>query len=178
MNILLLSDDMLIGGVTRHISDIGNALQQNGHMVIVAATDGPARIKLNPRIRFVALRLKNNESFKNIYSGFIPAYFTIKKIIEDVNIDIIHSHKRYSHALGKILSKRFKIPHITSYQNLFTDKKSVSFFGDKTICCSDAIKDSLIRDYNRSKSEVVTLYYGINPFREESIEEKKNIRKN
>ena len=98
MNILLLSDDMLIGGVTRHISDIGNALQQNGHMVIVAATDGPARIKLNPRIRFVALRLKNNESFKKRISYIISLDIaTLKYPIEEMSMGFYSVHETSTH---------------------------------------------------------------------------------
>jgi L-malate glycosyltransferase len=177
MNILLLTDDMLIGGVSRHVTDIANAFSVNGHSITVAATEGAARKWLHKEIEFIPIYLKNNDRFTNNYIGFIPSYRKLYGLIKQKKFDLVHSHKRYSHLLGKIVTHQFNISFITSYHTVFSDKKIFSFFGDKTICCSNAVKDILLNNYGRSSRELVTIHNGINSFREYSLSEKENVRR-
>jgi glycosyltransferase involved in cell wall biosynthesis len=177
MNILLLTDDMLIGGVTRHVADIANALSAESNSITVAATDGEARKWLSKDIKFIPIFLKNNNQQTNNYFGFVPSYRKLYSLLKQKKFDLVHSHKRYSHLLGKIVAQQFHIPYITSYHTVFSDKKYFSFFGDKTICCSRAVKEVMLKVYGRSNDELITIPNGINPFREYSQLEKENVKK-
>jgi glycosyltransferase involved in cell wall biosynthesis len=177
MNILLLTDDMLIGGVARHVTDIANAFSASGNSITVAATEGDARRWLCKEIEFVPLTLKNNIRMTNNYFGFIPSYRTLHALLKQKKYDLVHSHKRYSHLLGKIVTSQFKIPFITSYHTVFTDKKSLSFFGDKTICCTNAVREILAQKFHRPLEELITIHNGINSFCEYAESEKKDVRR-
>jgi glycosyltransferase involved in cell wall biosynthesis len=177
MNILLLTDDMLIGGVSRHVADIANALFADGNSVTVAATDGESRKWLTKEIEFFPIDLKNNDRQTNKYLGFIPSYFKLQSLVKQKKFDLIHSHKRFSHLLGKIITQQFRMPYITSYHTVFSDKKFLSFFGNKTICCSDAVKQLLLNDHHRSNDELITIHNGVNRFRAYSQPEIENVKR-
>jgi L-malate glycosyltransferase len=177
MKILLLTDDMLIGGVSRHVTDIANAFSVDGNSITVAATDGGARKWLNKEVEFIPIYLKNNDRLTNNYLGFIPSYRKLHALFRQKKYDLVHSHKRYSHLLGKIITRQFNIPLITSYHTMFYDKKYYSFYGDRTICCCNAVKETLLKYYNRSGQELVTIYNGVNSFHEYSQSEKENVRR-
>jgi glycosyltransferase involved in cell wall biosynthesis len=177
MNILLLTDDMLIGGVSRHVTDVANALSVSGNSMTVAATDGEARNWLHRDIEFIPIYLKNNDRLTNNYLGFITSYRKLHALFKQKKFDLVHSHKRYSHLLGKIVTKQFTIPYITSYHTTFRDKKYFSLFGDRTICCSNAVKESLLKYFVRSNEELVTIHNGVHSFQEYSQTEKENVRR-
>jgi glycosyltransferase involved in cell wall biosynthesis len=98
-------------------------------------------------------------------------------LIKEEHIEIIHSHKRYSHLLGKLLAKQFKIPHITSYHSDIVGKNYLTVFGDQTICCSNAVKNLLIKKYGCKDDKSQTIYIGISPFRTLTDSEKKKTLK-
>ncbi|MFA6440410.1 MAG: glycosyltransferase family 4 protein [Bacteriovoracaceae bacterium] len=176
MNILLVSDDMLLGGAARHIVDVANALSGEGTQVTVAATDGVMRRQLSSKVEFVELFMKDNHTTKNSYTGFFPSYRKLAAAVSGEKFDIIHSHKRYSHLLAALVARRYRIPHITTYHTLFTGKKLFSFFGDHTICCSESIRKSLVGDFSRRGDCTITIHNGIHPLRTFNAEERQTAK--
>src|ERR1035437_6485624 len=64
MNILLLIDDLLPGGIARHIVDIANSFPSDEYKVFVAATPSSYVEKLHPNSNLIPLSLLKNNSFK------------------------------------------------------------------------------------------------------------------
>ena len=174
MKVLLIADDMFPGGVSRHITDLSNELHRKGINVVVAATAGHYRSKLNNEIQFVQLFLTKEKSSKKNIVGLVSSYFQLRKIVRLHQFDIIHSHKRYSSYFVEKFLKKGKFIHITSYHSLFDTKIAFSTFGDYTICCSDAVRQHLIKNNGCSKERSKTIYNGIDPFRVHDENQKKN----
>lgn len=163
-NVLLLTDEMLPGGVSRHVIDLANGLKNNGINVIVAATDGPFRYRLDENIPFVELHLLKKNSYAKNIIGYLSAYLKLRSIIRHKNIELVHTHKRYSDLLGRVLAREFGMPHLCSCHNTFENLKLFSVFGDHTITCSNAVQNILIKKYHMDPKKVKTTYYGIKPF--------------
>src|ERR1035437_5018552 len=178
MNILLLIDDLLPGGIARHITDLANALLQTDIKIFVSATPGKFLSKFNKDVSFYPINLLKEDSFEKNYFGIFSSYYRLVKLIKEEHIEIIHSHKRYSHLIGMLLAKQYKIPHITSYHSDIVGKKYLTFFGDYTLCCSNAVRNLLINHYGCKNENSRTIYYGIPPFRTiTGIEKKETLKK-
>lgn len=162
MKVLLITDDMLPGGISRHVTDVANELQRQGVSVTVAATDGKFRTRLNDNVRFEKLFLLKDYSFNKNFLGILPSYFRLRSLLKSEHFDLIHSHKRFTHVLVKILNTNAK--HITSYHNYFQNKKLISLFGDYTLCCSESVRQQMIHLYGCSPHKTTTIYHGIAPF--------------
>lgn len=164
MNILLLIDDLLLGGIARHIVDIANSFPSDEYKVFVAATPSSYVEKLHPNIHFIPLSLLKNDSFEKNILGAIPSFHLLSRLIRQEKINIIHSHKRYAHFIGKLLSKTYGVPHITSYHSVPKGKRILTVFGNFSICCSDAVKKIAINEFGCKPERVITIHNGIEPF--------------
>lgn len=167
MKILLVTDDMLPGGVARHVVDLANGLCEKGMSVTVAATEGRFQQLLCSAVTFESLDLLKKDSFRKNIVGIIPSYFKLKKLIKKNRFDIIHSHKRFSHLLVSLIPKA-NAKHITSYHSVFPGKKLFSVLGDYTVCCSKAVAEQVIHTYNNSPSRTAIIYNGIAPLKKHS----------
>ena len=176
-SILLLTDEMNPGGVARHVVDLANGLRDKGMTPIVAANDGPFRLRLNKEIAFVNLPLFIPKSGRKHFFGLLASYKILVPIIRRENIIVIHSHKRYTDLLGRVLARRMSLPHISTCHNIFSSLRHVSFFGDTTIACSKAVQEMLIGDFRKEAKTVTQIYYGISPFREFQTDEKSQVLK-
>ena len=165
------------GGVSRHVVDLANGLVERGLTPIVAANDGPFRSRLQKQILFVNLPLFNPETGRKSLIGFPSSYKILKNCIGREKVVLIHSHKRYTDALGRILARRMSLPHISTCHNSFTSLRYASIFGDSTIACSKGIEEMLIKDFGKDPKAIRQIYNGIPPFREYSKVEKSQVLK-
>ncbi len=178
VNILLLTDEMLPGGVSRHVVDVANGLKKKNIDVTVAATDGIFRKRLNDDIPFYELSLLQKNSFKKNPIGFFSSYYRLSHLLTKQKFSIIHTHKRYSDLLGRTLAKKFHVKHISSCHNTFHNLRFLPSFGKEyTISCTNVVRNIIIQDYGKLENRVKTVYYGIAPFSSYSIDEKYSIRK-
>lgn len=172
MNILLLTDEMQPNGTSRHVVDLANGLVRNGSSVVVGAHDGPFRSFLDKEAAFISLPLfKKRGTEKNI-SGFLTAAARLARRVRKSGIEIIHTHKRYTDILGRIVARLSGAVHLSTCHNTFSDLKQVSVFGDFTIACSEEIRNTLIKEFGTDPARVATIYSGIHPFRRYPDEER------
>ncbi len=172
MKILLLTDELLPGGVSKYVVDLSNELVTDGHRITVAATEGPYVKKLDSRVSFLHIPLLRKNSYSKKITGFIRSFIILFIHLLNYNYDIIHSQKRYSDLLAFILSKIFHIKHISTCHNTFSDLKMFSVFGDITIAVSHSIRKQLIDIYNKKPEKVVVIYNYCAPFNEYTKDEK------
>jgi len=161
MNILLLSDDMQLGGVPRHVVDLANGLAEHGHGVIVCASDGPSRALLNSRVRFVALQLLQTGTYRKQWLGPTKAFPRLVSLVRREDIDVIHSHKRFTDLLGRAVALSLNRPHVSTCHNTFDDFYRLSVFGHQTIACSKSIEEMLIRRFHKKPESVSVVYVGL-----------------
>ena len=105
MHVLQLIDSLSIGGAERMSVNIGNALQENGHHVILIATrkDGPLTKMLSKGVVFRSLEKKSAID--------VFAFLRFITILYKERIEIIHAHSSsiYWAILGKVFKPRMKI---------------------------------------------------------------------
>ncbi len=177
MNILLVSEDFLLDGVTRHIIDIANGLAEEEHNVFVAATHSNQNGRLNSRVKFIPLFLCYPESYRKRYLGIFKSIMILIRTVQKNNIEIIHTHKRYSDVIGRIAARITGVKHISTCHNEFRDYKRSSLFGDITIAPSPEIAQMLINIFNLDRESIKIIFWGIKPLKLISAEIKKQYKK-
>ncbi|MCX6136617.1 MAG: glycosyltransferase family 4 protein [Ignavibacteriales bacterium] len=146
----------------RHVCDLANGLRDCGMTPVVAATDGPFRARLSEGIRFVDIELLRPGSFAKKSLGLWSAYRKLSDILAAEHFDIIHSHKRYSDLLARLLVKRFRISHTSTCHNIFRHSVLTSHFPQTIIAPSTAVAKSLRTHYGDGRS-VEMIHLGIRP---------------
>ena len=177
MNILIVAEDLLLDGVTRHMVDLANGLTEDGQSVFVAATPSKQKERLNPAVTFVPLHLCFPESYTKNYLGVFKSIKVLVRTIKEKNIDIIHTHKRYADMIGRIAARRTGIKHISTCHNEFRNYRWLSPFGDITIAPSPEISQMLIRIFNLDHENIKIVFYGIKPFKPYSAKLKNEYKK-
>jgi hypothetical protein len=102
MRIMLLNDDLVTGGVAKHIVDLANGLSARGHRISVAAGDGQMRSRLDPRVRLLQLEFSRHGTSHKSSLRIIRSFFDLVRYLREERPDVLHSHKRLSDAVGRI----------------------------------------------------------------------------
>jgi glycosyltransferase involved in cell wall biosynthesis len=161
MNILLFAEDFMLNGVTRHIIDTANGLVQQGHTVVVAATPSGEEVRLDTRVHFLPLSLCKALSDKKKYNAIIPSIVILRRAIRTHQIQILHTHKRYADAIGRIVARMTGTIHLSTCHNEFDSYTGCSFFGERTIAPCETIAKMLIEKFHRSPESIQIIPYGI-----------------
>ncbi len=86
MTILLVIKRFDFGGAENHVCDLANDLCEKGHNVILATGKGRQVEKLNPKIKYIPIKLTD---------FLIPCHILrLTFLIIRHNVDIIHAHQR------------------------------------------------------------------------------------
>ncbi len=169
MKILLLTDGMQPGGVERHVVHLANGLYERGVKVAVAATDGLFRGQLNPSIQFLELPLLHDGSSRKRPLGFLRTILILKKYVHDNKICIIHSHKRYTDFIARLVVSLSKFTiHLSTCHSIFTDMTWFPSFGEYTIACSNCVHQMLIELYGKFQGTVRVIHNGVPAFQKYS----------
>jgi glycosyltransferase involved in cell wall biosynthesis len=173
MKILLVTDELLPGGVSRYVTDVANKLSSRGLAVTVASTGGSFRTRLNSSVRFVPLTLMKPNSYRKDYGGIPRSLIELASFVRQTLPDVIHTNKRFCDTLGRLVARKFGIPHVSTCHNTFAGGQWYSPFGDYTIAVSDAIGHMLISRFGKPPQKVFTIKNEIEPLRSASLGENK-----
>lgn len=173
MNIVLVVEDFVLSGVTRHVIDLANGLAEQGHTVYVAATPGSQTNRLSAQVTFIPLTLCYPNSFKKNYKGLYSSIRILLRFVQNNNIDILHTHKRYADILGHFVARRSGVIHIATCHNEFRNYKWFSAFGDITIAPCPEIAHMLENDFKLHRGSIQQIFYGIKPLK--PLDDKKII---
>ncbi|MFH0991894.1 MAG: glycosyltransferase family 4 protein [bacterium] len=161
MKLLLLTDDLEIGGVPRHVTLLANGLYSRGIEVVVAAIDGPLRESLECPIPFIPLHTHMpTERMKKI-ALLSYSLFPLIHVVQSHRITIIHTHKRFSDLLGRIIARITGTIHLSTCHSLFNNLHHCSIFGDNTIAISARINQELVGSFHKKVSAVRTILPGV-----------------
>ncbi|MFH1678977.1 MAG: glycosyltransferase family 4 protein [Candidatus Omnitrophota bacterium] len=159
MNILILTNHLNIGGITRYVLSLSYGLKKRGHRVFVGSLPGWSEKLLKENgIVFLRLPLKTKSIFslRQIFS-----YIILKRFIRKENIGLIHAQTRITQFLAFVLSKRLNIPYVCTFHGFYRAhlmRRRVSCLGDLTIAISQAVGRHLINDFNLDERKLRVVY--------------------
>ena len=159
-NILHISRTMDIGGAEKIVYQLATDLKEEFESVHVASTGGLWEEELNKNgIKHHKILDVESKSPKTLATNFN----TLRKIIKENKIDIIHTHHRMAAFYARLLMYIFpKVKHIYTAHNIFDNKIKMykySLKGAKVIAVSIAVKEHLKKQLNLNNVEII--YNGI-----------------
>lgn len=172
MNILILANHFNPGGISNYVINLAQGLKARGHKVIVGSSGGEWLERLDKAgIRHIGLPLRT----KSIISPkLFLAYFALKGIIREENIEVIHSQTRVTSVLACWVSRESGTPFISTCHGFFRTSWERMIFpcwGRRVIAISEAVREHLIRDFRVSQEIIRLVHNGID------IEKEKGKRK-
>ncbi len=157
--VLLLTDNLLSGGVQRVVVRTANGLARRGYPVFVAAEAGGGLWdELDERVARRPLAPGFAHS-----SGLLTRILTLRKLARQDKVDIVHAHQRgvaLAATAGTRGTRSVVVEHV---HNVFrpTSKRMTSFRGDKLVACGSEVEQMLIEEYGRAPSRITTILNGV-----------------
>lgn len=160
MNILLAAMSLDIGGAETHVLSLAKELKILGYNPVVMSAGG------------IYVKELEAENIKHFYAplvqkdikSIVKSLKEMRQVIKSEKIDIIHSHGRIPALIGKIISKLFKLPFMTTAHAQSTHEglyRYMSFWGEEVICVSEDIKNHLINNFGVNKDRITIITNGI-----------------
>ncbi|MEZ7743222.1 glycosyltransferase family 4 protein [Gemella sp. 20925_1_85] len=152
-NILHISRTMDIGGAEKIVYQLATDLKAEFDNVHVASTGGLWEEELNKNgIKHHKILDVESKSPKTLATNFN----TLRKIIKENKIDIIHTHHRMAAFYARLLMYIFpKVKHIYTAHNIFDNKIKMykySLKGAKVIAVGEGVSNHLKKDLSVDSS--------------------------
>lgn len=152
-NILHISRTMDIGGAEKIVYQLATDLKEEFENVYVASTGGLWEEELNKNgIKHHKILDVESKSPKTLATNFN----TLRKIIKENKIDIIHTHHRMAAFYARLLMYIFpKVKHIYTAHNIFDNKIKMykySLKGAKVIAVGEGVSNHLKKDLSVDSS--------------------------
>lgn len=162
-NILFLTRTMKIGGTENVILQLCETLQPKVNKIVVCSCGGVNVEKLSE----MGIKHYNVPDIASKKPEVILfAYHTVKQIIKNENITIIHSHHRMAALYARLASGK-KIIRLANAHNTFHDKKIFTRFtykDTKIIAVGEQVKENLTDFYGLPSSQITVIHNAIKPF--------------
>lgn len=143
-NILFFTRTMKLGGTENVILQLCEIFKPLVNKIVVCSCGGINEEKLvRMGIKHYKLPDIENKSIRNVIS--IPK--TIKSIIRNEDITIVHTHHRMAAFYSQLLHIKNEVVLINTSHNAFYDKKfltHIAFRGFNLIACGEGVKKSLV----------------------------------
>ncbi len=149
-----------IGGAETHIVELSKALARRGVEIFVASGGGAyvAELEAAGIKHFkVGLYSKSPRAMK-------AAYDSLKRIIFENKIDVVHAHARIPGFLCGLLSARYKFRFVTTAHWVFDTRfpfRLLTDWGDRTLAVSDDIKKYLMDNYGCPEENILVTINGV-----------------
>lgn len=177
MNILLVTMSMDIGGAETHILELAKELKKRKNNVFVVSAGGKLVEKLiESGIEHVYAPLKDKK-----INHIIKSYKTIKSMIIEKKIDVVHAHARIPGAICGTVCKKMHVPFVTTVHGIYKVNfiyKLLTNWGERTLAVSEDIKNQVIKDYKLKKENVKVTINGIDTEKfKKNLEKKQEMQK-
>ncbi len=176
MNILHITNQLDVGGITSYVLSLGAGLKARGHNIYIASSGGEL---LN---RFVSAGFNYIPVPINTKCEISPkvliSFIKLKKAIKENNIQIIHGHSRTTQVLGYLLGKNLNIPYVSTCHGFFKPRFSRRRFpcwGRKVIAISQQVKEHLKDDFKLPEENIRVINNGVKIEKLVSNDEAKNL---
>ncbi len=158
--ILHLAMSLDIGGAETHIVGLARSLSDRGWPIHVASFGGRRVGDLDALgIRHFTVPLHSRSPFRMLESAR-----AISKLIDDLDIGLVHAHARIPAWISDKICRRKRIPLVTTYHWTFVSGffwNLVTKSGDLTIAVSQDIKDYIVKKFGFDPGKVTVIPNGI-----------------
>ncbi|MFH1867925.1 MAG: glycosyltransferase family 4 protein [Candidatus Omnitrophota bacterium] len=162
MNILLITTRLNLGGIGVYTLLLAKSLNQRGSKVIVASSGGLLAEGLKKEgIEHIKIPV---DTSADIGLHTFISYLKLSHIINEHKIDIIHAQTRVAQVIGNMLSRKHKLPLVTTCHGFFKRRwfrRKFPCWGEKVIAISDAVREHLVNDMKVAKDNIKLIYNGI-----------------
>lgn len=167
-NILMFSRTMGVGGTEKVVLQLCEILKPNVNKIVVCSSGGVNESKLRSLgIKHYKIPDVTNRSLFN----FIKIIISLRRIIKNENINIMHTHHRMAAFYTKIIAGK-KIKRVVHAHNTFFDKKKFtkfSYSGAKIIAVGDEVKNNLVHYFEIPSKNITVIHNAINNFSNEIV---------
>ncbi|MBQ9280052.1 MAG: glycosyltransferase [Clostridia bacterium] len=161
MNILLVTMEMNIGGAETHVLELALSLKAHGNNVYVVSSGGTLTLELEKNgVKHIYAPLKDKKP-----SHMIESIRTIRKLVEEYQIDVVHAHARIPGFICGIVCRQTHTHFVTTIHGIYRVNfllKLLTNWGEKTLAVSKDIKEYAIREYHLKPENVFLTINGIN----------------
>ncbi|MCL2702031.1 MAG: murein biosynthesis integral membrane protein MurJ [Defluviitaleaceae bacterium] len=160
LNILMVTMSLNIGGAETHILELCRALRRRGVNVCAASSGGKyAEELVSCGIPHYTVPLSRKRPW-----SVLTAYFTLKRIIRENGINIVHAHARIPAFICGFVCRKMKARFVTTAHWVFNTKfpyNLLSDWGQASLAVSESIKDYLIENYGYEPGRIIVTTNGI-----------------
>lgn len=165
-NILFIVRTMGLGGTENVVLQLCEILTGNINKIVVCSSGGVHEKKLcEMGIRHYVIPDIASKNPINI----LKIYKSIKAIIKDEEITIVHSHHRMAAFYTELIAPK-NIIKIANAHNTFFDKKKLTqlaYRNTKIVAVGEMVKRNLIDFFRISESQVNVIHNAVKPFNED-----------
>ncbi|MDD5130188.1 MAG: glycosyltransferase family 4 protein [Candidatus Omnitrophica bacterium] len=162
MKILFIANHLNVGGITSYLLTLAGGLKEKGHRVYLASSGGEMENKfVQAGIILLKAPLKTKSE---ISPKIFLSFWKLKRMIQQYNIDLIHSHSRTTQVLGAWLGRSLGKPHLFTCHGFFRPKlfrKIFGCWGQKIIAISQQVKEHLVTDFELPADKIIVINNGI-----------------
>jgi len=163
MNILHITNQLDVGGITSYVFSLAKGLKRKGHNVYIASSGGQLLDRfIEEGIEFIPIPILTKSE---VSPKILASMFKLLKVIKQNHIDIIHAHSRTTQVLGCLLGRMTQARYISTCHGFFKmrfSRRMYHCWGQRVIAISEPVKTYLIRDFKLKEDEVKLIYHGIN----------------
>jgi len=162
MNILLLSNHLNPGGLSRYIINLCQGLVQSGNQVLVASDGGMWENRIvQAKGTHIGLQLRTK-------CFFSPKVFRAARqlagVIRQQKVDVIHANTRVTQFLAWLLSRKTGIPYVSTFHGFYKKhffRRIFPLEGAQVIAISNAVKDDVAGSFGVPLKKISVVYHGI-----------------
>ena len=162
MKVLHVTSHLNMGGITRYILSLSQQLIERGHQVCVAAAGG----HLEGRAREIGLAhwpvpLNTSQEFS---PKILRGIRQITNRLREEPVDILHAHTRVGQVVADQVSRRLKIPYVTTWHGIYKRRAGRRWYpciGDACLAISGVVRDHLLREFQVPEDRVRLVYNGV-----------------
>ena len=160
MKILMALMGLNIGGAETHVLELSKELCRMGHEIVVASAGGVFVKELEDSgVRHIYVPLNTKSPV-----AVIKSYFSLKKLIQNEDFDVVHAHARIPAFILGFLQRKMHFRFVTTAHLNFRVNPLFRLFsnwGDRTLAVSEDIKEYLIQEYNVPEEHISLTINGI-----------------
>jgi glycosyltransferase involved in cell wall biosynthesis len=159
MKIVQLVPELNEGGIERGTVEVSRELVKSGHTSIVISRGGRLVGQIEEEGgKHITLDLCS----KNIVTA-ISRVTQLRKVLRDLQPDILHARSRVPAWLTYLANKRLKLPFITTVHGIYSVNpySKIMTSGDMVICISEVLKEYVCRNFGTDDKKIKVIQRGV-----------------
>lgn len=170
-NVLFFTRTMGLGGTENVVLQLCEIFKPLVNSIVVCSCGGVNVEKLNEMgIKHYLIPDIENKSISTMFA----VCKTIKTIVKEERITIIHTHHRMAAFYVSLLGLYRNCKFINTSHNTFENKKFLTRFAYGHACliaCGEMVKKNLVEYYELSENQITVIHNAVKPFVGEIIED-------